>query len=65
MNFDSIANTDDFPENYTTGDNLPTMEMFPAIEKPIKDNIMPWSGPLKGFNSWSLFNSVYNFKIAY
>ena len=50
MNFGSIANTDDFPEDYTTGDNPPTVETFPAAEKPIEDDITPWSGPSKGFN---------------
>ena len=65
MDFGSIANTDDLPEDHTTGDNPPTVETFPAAGKPIKDNITPWSGPPKGFNPWSPFNSIYDFKIAH
>ena len=65
MNFSSIANTDNFSKDHTTEDNPPTVETFLATRKPIKDDIMPQSGPLKGFNLWSLFNSAYNFKIVH
>ena len=64
MDFGSIANTDDLPEDHTTGDNPPTMETFPAAGKLIEDDIIPWSSPPKGFNPWSPFNSVYDFKMA-